>query len=128
MSFDHKIRLAAYRGKLLQRRAYVNIHHPVALHTSNVMMMSIPANPVVMASIGKINAVQQSLVDQHLDSPKYRGPSKTRVGATEFMPEFFHRKIGIVGSYFRKPFGNLIFRDRLPLTLRPERRPDLIAH
>jgi hypothetical protein len=44
------------------------------------------------------------------------------------MPESFHRKIRIAGPHFRKPFGNLIFCNRLPLTLRPERRPDLIAH
>ena len=34
--------------------------------------------------------------------------------------KLLHCKFSIVGTYFRKPFGNLIFCSRLSLTLRPE--------
>ncbi len=128
MSCDHEVRLAADRGKLPQRRADVNIHYAMAFHASNVMMMLVSANAVVMAAIWKFNAVQQSQVNQLLDRSKYCGSSEARVGATEFMPEILHRKIGFPGSHFRQTVGNLTFRDCLPLPRRLERRPYSFTH
>ncbi|GAC1696226.1 MAG: hypothetical protein PVS3B1_34730 [Ktedonobacteraceae bacterium] len=66
MTFNCKVRLVSDRGELTYGETYIYLDNAAALSTGQVMVMVITANTIVVGSIGKFDAVEQTCIDQHL--------------------------------------------------------------
>ena len=86
MSFDLKTGLFPYLNQLVIRNANLHIHYPVTFPAREVMVVLIPAGPVGMASIRKLNPVQQTHIDKHLYGPENRRAAQAGIYLLQVVP------------------------------------------
>ena len=66
VTFNCKVRLVSNSGKLIYGETDIYLDNAAALSTGQVMVMVIAANTIVVGSIGKFDAIEQTGIDQHL--------------------------------------------------------------
>ena len=65
MTFNGKVRLVSNCGELIYGETDIYLDNAAALCTGQVMVMVIAANTIVVGSIGKFDAVEQTGIDEH---------------------------------------------------------------
>lgn len=66
MTFNVKVGPVTDRRELVRRKTDIHFYDTMALRTGQMMMMATATDTVVMRAIGKINTIQQTRVDKHL--------------------------------------------------------------
>ena len=67
VTLNCEIGLFADGGKLIDGQADIYLDHPVTLRAGQVMMVGTPTNTVMMRSIGKLYAIQQTHAKKRLN-------------------------------------------------------------
>jgi hypothetical protein len=124
MSFDLKTGLFPYLNQLVIRNANLHIHYAVTFPAREVMVVLIPAGPVSMAPIRKIDPVQQSHVDKHLNRPEDSRAPQTRICLLQIVPQVLHAEILPAGGQFGQPGCDPVPGLRFPTPLLFEGGPD----
>ncbi len=74
MTFDVKVGLVTDRRELVGRKTDMHFYDTMALRTGQMMMVATATDTVVMRAIGKIDTIQQTRVDEHLQRAVEGGP------------------------------------------------------
>ena len=101
--------------KRIDRNANIDLYDAVASGAGQVVMMAITADTVVMCAIGKLDAIQQAHIDQHLHRAVNGGPAQARLCLTQFLPEIVNREIAATCRKLNKALGNQPARARVAL-------------
>lgn len=106
MALDGEVRFLGEGGELLGRNAHIDSDHAVAGDAGQVVVVGISADPIAMRSIGKLDAVQQTGVDQHFYRAVDGCTPQTWLAVTEILPEIVHGKVSPAVRQLDQAFGN----------------------
>lgn len=98
MTFDIKISLVTDCRELIDGETNVHLYNPVALRAGQVMMVVVTADTVVMRPISKLDAIQQTHIDQLLHGAVDRSSSQAWLYLSYLLPEIINREIGSASS------------------------------
>jgi len=79
VAFDLKVCLVADCSDLINGEADIYFYDPVTLRAGQVMVMVISADAIVMRSVGKLDAIQQTHSDELFHRTKNRCSSQARL-------------------------------------------------
>jgi hypothetical protein len=109
MAFNREIGLLADRCELVRGQANFDFDHAVTASAGQVMVMTASADAIVMCAVGKFNAVQQPLRNQHFHGSIDRCAAQARLFLAQRLPEVID---GEVGSAFGQ--RDQLFRNDAP--------------
>jgi len=79
VAFDLKVCLVTDGSELVNGEADIYVYDPVTLCAGQVMVMIISADAIVMRSVGKLDAIQQTHSDELFYRTKNRCSSQARL-------------------------------------------------
>jgi hypothetical protein len=128
MALDGEVGLLGERGELFGGNADIDIDDAMAGGAGQVVVMFVAAHAIAMRSIGKLDAVQQSGVDQHFYGAVDRRAPQARLAMTEVLPEIIHRKVSPAMRQFDQALGNHPARARITLALLVKHGVNLVCN
>lgn len=128
MSFNHKVLLLPNTRKLSSRQAEIDIDNPMALRAGKVVMVFVPtAHTIVMGTIRKLDAGEQSHRHQFFDRAVNRRATNAWLILAKFLPEVFNGEICAAAFQFNQAFRDDLARACIALTHFVERRINFLC-
>lgn len=106
MAFDHKISLVADGTELFDRQADIDLNDAVAACTGEVMVVSIAADAIVMATISEFHPIEQSCIHQLFNRAVDGSPAQRWFALANLLPQIINRKICPTACQFHEPLFN----------------------
>ena len=128
MSFNHKVLLLPNTRKLSSRQAEIDIDNPMALRACEMVMVFAPtAHTIVMGTIRKLDAGEQSHSHQFFDRAVDRRAANTRLILAKFLPEVLNGEICAAAFQFNQAFRDDFARACIALAYFIERRINFLC-